>query len=190
MNEEFDFSTFDANAVDTTYTGESQPIPAGVYEAMIVSSEMKRNRAGTGSYLAIGLQIVSGEYQRRMCFDNVNLVHPSEQAREIARRTLAKIMKSVGKDRIRSHEELRNIPMLVKIAVRPAEGQFSARNEVRDYAPDPNYPNYVAPAPVAPAPAAPSAAVPSPVAPAGSVPPVPPANPAGQYPSGRAPWVR
>ena len=154
MNEEFDFSNFDANSVDTSYTGESTPVPAGVYEAMITSSEMKRNKSGTGSYLSIGLTIVSGEHAKRMVFDNLNIVHQSEQAREIGLRTLAKIYKACGKTRVRSHEELRNIPMLVKVSVRPAEGQFAARNEVKDYAPDPNYVQTPAPAaPVVPAPA-------------------------------------
>ena len=191
MNEEFDFSNFDANSVDTTYTGESQPVPAGVYEAMITSSEMKRNKSGTGSYLSLGLTIVSGEHQKRMVFDNLNLVHQSEQAREIGQRTLAKVMKAVGKTRVRSHKELRNVPMLVKVAVRPAEGQFAARNEVKDYAPDPNYVQAPAPAaPVAPAPAPQPQYAAAPVAPAPAAPVVPPANPAGQYPSGRAPWVR
>lgn len=189
MNEEFDFSNFDANSVDTTYTGESQPVPAGVYEAMITSSEMKRNRSGTGSYLALGLTIVSGEYQRRMFFDNVNLVNPSAQAREIGQRTLAKIMKAVGKPRVRGHEELRNIPMLVKVSIRPAEGQYSARNEVKDYAPDPAYTAPAAPAaPVASPVAAPVAA--SAQAPAMPPPPAPPANPAAAYSQGSVPWAR
>lgn len=193
MNEEFDFSNFDANSVDTSYTGESQPVPAGVYEAMITSSEMKRNKSGTGSYLSIGLTIVSGEHAKRMVFDNLNIVHQSEQAREIGLRTLAKIYKACGKTRVRSHEELRNIPMLVKVAVRPPEGQFAARNEVKDYAPDPNYVQTPAPAaPVAPAPVPQPqfTAVQTPAVAATPVPPAPPANPAGQYPSGRAPWVR
>ena len=191
MNEEFDFSNFDANSVDTSYTGDSAPVPAGTYEAMIVNSEMKRTAAGTGSYLALSFQIVSGPNARRMFWTNVNLVNPSEKAREIGRQTLAKIMKAVGRTRVQSHVELRNLPMLCEVTVRPAEGQYPARNEVRNFRPVDAAGVTTAPAPqqqfaVAPAPAPqpPAVAVQTPVV---SAAPVVPPTPA---PAGAVPWAR
>ena len=43
-----DLSGFDANQVEPT--GDFQPIPAGEHVGVITASEMKANKAGTGSF--------------------------------------------------------------------------------------------------------------------------------------------
>ena len=48
-----DLSGFDANQVEPT--SNFDPIPAGKYVAVITDSEMKANKAGTGSLLAADL---------------------------------------------------------------------------------------------------------------------------------------
>ena len=45
-----DLNGFDANQVEPT--GDFEPIPAGKYLAVITDSEMKPNKAGTGSLLS------------------------------------------------------------------------------------------------------------------------------------------
>ena len=46
---------FDANAVQPQESFE--PIPAGWYECMIVESEMKQTKNGTGQYLQLRLDV-------------------------------------------------------------------------------------------------------------------------------------
>ena len=54
---------FDANLVEPTKALE--PIPAGKYQAVIIESEMKPTKAGTGQYLELKFQILEGEYKGR-----------------------------------------------------------------------------------------------------------------------------
>jgi len=54
---------FDANEVEPTT--DFDPIPAGKYEAVITESEVKPNKANTGSYLQFTFQILEGEYKGR-----------------------------------------------------------------------------------------------------------------------------
>ena len=53
-----DLGNFNANQVEPTT--EFETIPAGRYQAMIVESEMKPTKSGSGSYLQLTFQIVEG----------------------------------------------------------------------------------------------------------------------------------
>ena len=128
-----DLTGFDANTVEPSapYT----PIPAGDYICVITSSEEKPTKAMTGSYLQLGLEIVSGPQQGRTVIDRLNLDNPNAIAVEIAQRALSAICRAVGVMTPRNASELHNKPMTVTVAVKPASGDFGASNEVKGYAP-------------------------------------------------------
>ncbi|MBF6949467.1 DUF669 domain-containing protein, partial [Acinetobacter baumannii] len=63
---------FDQNEIAQAQKGgDFAPIPVGTYIAQINRSEIKSTKAGTGSYLSLGFQIVEGEYEGRMIFQNI-----------------------------------------------------------------------------------------------------------------------
>jgi hypothetical protein len=125
-------------------------------------------------------------------------VNPSEKAEGFARRDLAKIQKAIGRPRVKSHEELRDIPLCVRVSVRSEEG-FKPQNEVQNYYPSEKWPQGGEAQPAAPAaaPAATPAPQPAP-APAPTPQPAPapapaaPAAPAAAtvQPRKAAPWKR
>ena len=125
----------DVNSVDTTARPDFEPLPAGDYEVVIIQSELRRNKANTGAYIAMTYQVVSGQYQNRLVFDNINIHNASAKAQEIGRQSLAKIGKAVGVSKIVDTASLHGRPFMVRVAVRPADESrgFKAGNDVKDY---------------------------------------------------------
>ena len=122
---------FDANQVDPT--NHFDPVPAGEYPVMIVDSEMKPTKSGSGEYLQMELEIIDGPYKGRKAWDRLNLNNPNQTAVEIAQRTLSQICHAVGVLNVTDSVELHNKPMIARLSYRPAEGQFDAGNEVKGY---------------------------------------------------------
>lgn len=67
------------------------PLPPGEYECMIVKSQTKTTKAGTGSYLELEMHIISGDHTGRRHWERLNLDNPSKQTVEIARKQLAQL---------------------------------------------------------------------------------------------------
>ena len=125
------FNGFDANQVDPSVVYE--PLPAGWYKAVITTSEEKPTKAQTGSYLQLSLEVIEGPMQGRKLTDRLNLNNPNATASEIAYRTLSAICHAVGVMTPRSSQDLHDKPLMVKVKVKPADGQYSASNEVVGY---------------------------------------------------------
>jgi len=85
---------FDASQVEPA--DDLEPIPAGNYCAVIVESEMKPTKSGTGSYLELKFQIIEGQYTNRLLWTRLNLDNPNDTAVHMARRELSAICRAVG----------------------------------------------------------------------------------------------
>jgi hypothetical protein len=126
--------TFDANQVEPN--GPYEVIPAGDYTVQITGSSMESNKAGTGSFLKLELEIIDGPQAGRKIFDRLNLDNPNAQAVEIAQRTLSAICHAVGVLTVSDSDELHMRPMIAKIKVSPRQdrpGEVS--NEIGGYKP-------------------------------------------------------
>lgn len=117
-------------------------LPAAWYEAEIVKSEMKKTSDKTGQYLALKFRIVenaevNGEEVKsegRFVFTNLNLVNKSETAVKIARSDLKAICKAVGfEGELEDTEDLHEIPMMIKLSVKPETSDWPAKNEIKGY---------------------------------------------------------
>ena len=122
---------FDANEVQPQESFE--PIPAGWYECMIVDSEMKPTKSGTGQYLQLRLDVTEGQYANRVLFERLNLDNPNSTAVEIAQRTLSAICHATGVLQPRDSSDLHNIPLRVRVSVRPAGNGYDASNDIKGY---------------------------------------------------------
>ena len=125
------FNGFDANQVDPSVVME--PLPAGWYKAVITTSEEKPTKAQTGSYLQLTLEVIDGQHQGRKITDRLNLNNPNATASEIAYRTLSAICHAVGVMTPRTSDDLHDKPLMVKVKVKPADGQYGASNEDAGY---------------------------------------------------------
>ena len=123
------------NAAEIPEQDSFEPIPAGWYTAMITASEEKSTKAGTGSYLQLRIDVISGQYENRVLFERLNLDNPNDTAVQIAQRTLASICRAVGIMSPTSSHDLHDKPMQVKVGIQPASGAYEASNSVKGYAP-------------------------------------------------------
>lgn len=122
---------FDASQVEPTHSFD--PIPAGKYPAMITASEMKANKAGTGSYLELVFTILEGEYKGRQLWARLNLDNPNETAVKIARAELSAICRAVGVLTPRDSAELHNLPLIVKVGCRHRKDTGEIVNVLKGY---------------------------------------------------------
>ena len=135
------------NALEIEPAATYEPLPADWYKAVITATEEKPTKAQTGSYLELNMEIIEGNYQGRRVFERLNLNNPKPVAVEIAQRSLSSICRSIGVNNPQNSEELMDKPLMIKVAVKPAQGEYGASNEIKGY-------DAVGGATTAPAPAA------------------------------------
>lgn len=108
-------------------------IEPGWYPAMIAKTSTKINKAGTGSYLELELEVVDGPSKGRRVWDRLNLDNPNQTAVEIAKSALSAICHSVGVLTPRTPEELKDKPLEIMMAIQPAKGEYGESNVVKGY---------------------------------------------------------
>lgn len=129
----FSFGNFNANQVKPM---ESRDVlPAGTYTAVITESEMKPTKAAGGERLNLTFQIIEGEHEGRKVWAGLNLKNANPKAEEIAMRELSSICRAVGVITPKQSEDLHDKPLVIKVKVRPADGQYAASNEINGYEP-------------------------------------------------------
>ena len=107
---------FNANEVKPSVGFDA--IPAGKYQAVIVDSDMKPNKAGTGEYLQLEFEIIDGEYKKRKLWTRLNLNNPNADAVRMARADLSAICRAVNVPQPRDSVELHNLPLTITVKCR------------------------------------------------------------------------
>lgn len=129
-------------------------LPAGRYEAMIVASEQKAAKSGSGHYLQLDFQVITGDATGRHVWARLNLDNPNETAVRIAQQELAAICMALGLTGVGESEELHDKPLLIDVAIERGKDGRDDTNRIKAYlasggfAPKPAKP---APAPAKPA---------------------------------------
>ena len=126
-----DLNGFNAMAVEpqTSY----EPMPADWYKCVIIKTEEKPTKKQNGSYLQLDIEVIEGKFAGRKVFDRLNLNNPNSTAVEIAQRALSSICRAIDVPNPQDSDELLDKPLMVKVAVKPADGEYSASNEVKGY---------------------------------------------------------
>lgn len=123
---------FDARSV-VPDTGQQDPVPAGWYNVVIDKSEMKPTKDGTGMRLELQFKIIDGQFANRKIFEGLNLQNSSPMAQEIAYKQLSAIAHAVKVLMVQDSSQLHNIPLKVKVKLKPASGQYDAGNSIVSY---------------------------------------------------------
>jgi hypothetical protein len=122
---------FDASQVEPTTSFD--PIPAGKYLAMITASEMKPNKAGTGSYLELVFTILESEHKGRQLWSRLNLDNPNELAVKIARAELSAVCRAVGVLTPRDSVELHNLPLVIRVGCKKRKDTDEIANVIQGF---------------------------------------------------------
>ena len=126
-----DLHNFNANHVEPTT--EFEAIPAGKYEAIIVDSELKPTKSGTGHYLQLSFQIQEGDCKGRIIWTRLNLDNPNATAVKIARSELSAICHAVGVMEPKDSVDLHNLPMVIDVKCRKRTDSDEITNEISSY---------------------------------------------------------
>ena len=124
-------SGFDAKNVEPN---SFDVLPAGEYDAVIVSSTVEATSKGDGKFLKLELQVLNGEFQNRKTWDRLNLWNSSAKAVEIAKGTLSAICRAVGVLTPQDSSDLHGKPLRIKVTVRKSD-EYGEQNEVKAYKP-------------------------------------------------------
>lgn len=145
---------FNANAVAPMAPRSYDPLPNGEYEMIVTKSDIKPTKAGTGHYLELELQVVSGEHSGRRHWERLNIDNPNKQAEDIAKAALAALCFAVGVEDMTDTEQVHDIPFIAKVEIDRKEPD---RNRITGYINAGGAAPAAAPAPAAkPAAAAPA----------------------------------
>ena len=137
----------------------SEVLPAGEYTMQIIKSEIRETKAGTGWYLQLEFDVLSGPCAPgRKFWDRLNLKNTNEQAEQIAQRQFHAIYTALGMDFPPDDSEKLHFKPL-RVAIKHKENKQGNLEAQPKYLPL----NQAAPASAPAAPAvAPSGAAPKP----------------------------
>lgn len=136
--------SFSAHSVEPMAPRSYDPLPPGDYDMMIIDSAVKATKNGTGHYLELSMQVISGEHSGRRHWERLNVSNPNKTAEDIAKKALAALCLAVGKPEMEDSEELHDIPFIAVVEIDRKEPD---RNRIT---------GYMAATAMAPAPAAPA----------------------------------
>jgi hypothetical protein len=123
--EGYDASKFEPN-------NDFDPLPAGDYNVVIVNSERKKTKSGTGEMLKLELQVLDGKFQNRKLWDQLNIRNPSDVAQKIALGTLSSICRAVNVLTPRDSSELHGKPLTVRVRMLD-RSDYGPQNEIASY---------------------------------------------------------
>jgi len=120
------------NAQNVEPSKSFAPIPAGVYPAQIVESEIKPLKSGNGNGLSLQFEILGQHYAGRRIFANLNINHTNKEAERIAQEQLSAICHATGVIKVQDSSQLHNKPLNIRVKIRKQEG-YEDRNEISGY---------------------------------------------------------
>lgn len=125
--------------LDQTYVADElpksdrdfSPLPAGWYAVTISEADIKKTKAGTGSYIKMRLDVTGPTHQGRVVFSNINIRNPNSKAEEIGQQQLGELMRAVGMPRLEDTDQLVGRSLSVKVVEK--HDDFGHGNEVKAY---------------------------------------------------------
>lgn len=104
----------------------------------LVSSDWKDSSNG-GRYIALVFDVIDGPHVGRSFFDNLNLDmgnrddDKAKKAIKIAESALAELCRACGKVAIAETDELHGIPLVLRLGIDKARGDFPEKNKIKEY---------------------------------------------------------
>lgn len=124
----------DLSNIDWSETGL---IPVGEYRAVITKAPLTDTKAGTGNYLKMDLQIISGKHKNQHVFHNLTMNNRNPKAVAMGRKDLQNLCSSIGikVDDLDDTSQLLNKPLRIKLDHELNE-QYGDREIVKGFMPD------------------------------------------------------
>lgn len=113
---------YDPSKVEDVGEGNFRALPPGIYNVVIVDSQLRETKAGNGKFLEITYQVIEGREVGQTVKDRINVMNPSETAQRIGLSQLKKICEAVGhKGQLGDSCQLHGKPMAIKVSIEEFE---------------------------------------------------------------------
>ena len=126
-------SGFDATKVEKVESN-FEPLPKGDYKVAITDSELRDNKAKTGNYIWLQMEVIDGPKQGRILWDQLTYQHDNPKAMEIGKSQFASVCLAVDVPRPNDTAELHNRPLIATVGIRKRKDNGELTNEVKSYA--------------------------------------------------------
>jgi hypothetical protein len=120
-----------ANDIEET---SFDPLPMGDYTLVVVDSQVKPTKDGSGEYLNCEMEVVDGQYKGRKLFIKFNWKNANPKAVSIARAELAALCRAVRVPAAKETSELHDKPFDARIGIQPGNGNYGPQNNIKKYA--------------------------------------------------------
>lgn len=125
---------FTLNAKD--YASEMpnfDPVPAGEYTARCNAAEIKKTKAGNGTYIRAEFEITGPDHAGRRIWTNFNIQNANPQAESIGRQQLAQYGLAIGQPSLSNTDQMIGGQCLIKVTIRPARGEYGPDNDIKGF---------------------------------------------------------
>lgn len=112
------------------------PIPAGDYQMQVIDSAVKETKTGSGEYLELTLEVMTGPSANRRLWDRLNIRNQNPDAQRIAQRALADLCLATGLQTLRNSEDLHFRPFTARVTVAANKQTGQQENRIRYKAPN------------------------------------------------------
>jgi hypothetical protein len=147
---------FDVSEVEVDAPVSYDPLPEGEYVLKALDAEEKATARGDGSYIKVKYEVVKGDYEGRLLWQNFNVNNPSEKAQKIGRQQLKAWATACGRPEADDTDKLLERPFKAAVSIEPGSGGYGPSNRIKAFLFDAEKESK--PAPRAATPAAKSAA--------------------------------
>jgi hypothetical protein len=106
------------------------PLPPGDYLAHITQSEIADTRTGTGRMVKLTWEVLDGQFERRLVWQQINYRNQSQKAEEVGKRQLDEVVWSTGVQNLTDTEQLHWIPCIITVKVEGAKGGYGPKNVI------------------------------------------------------------
>ena len=124
---------FNFDASQVVPQASTGPLPAGVYLAHIVESDVQPLKSGNGEGLKLTFEVIDGQHKGRKVYENLNIRHTSEDTQRIAQSQLSALCHAVNVIKLMDTAALHFKPVRINVTVREAVGQYKASNNIKGY---------------------------------------------------------
>jgi hypothetical protein len=123
---------FDSSEVDVNATGTFDPIPAGEYTLKALEAEEKQTKSG-GTMIKVKFQVVGGDFDGRLIWNNFNIVNASEKAQNIGRQQLVAWATAAGKPDADDTDKLIDRKFKAMVSIEKGTGGYADSNGIKSY---------------------------------------------------------
>jgi hypothetical protein len=124
---------FNFDASQVAPQASTGPLPAGVYLAHIVESDVQPLKSGNGEGLKLTFEVIDGQFKGRKIWENLNIRHANEDTQRIAQSQLSALCHAVNVIKLMDTAALHFKPVRISVTVREAQGQYKANNNIKGY---------------------------------------------------------